>query len=104
MCQELIVHPDTQTRDRAQRILYIIKAPKLERPPEWMSEIPDLANTDKGASRYVMAKKNKPKNPVELSEEDYEITPEDSSDNQFVWFAFFLVTVIMGSLVWFSQT
>lgn len=104
LCQELIVHPNTQTREQAQRILYIIKAPKLERPPEWMSEIPDLADTDKGASRYVMAKKDRSKSPGELSEEDFEVTPEDSSDNQFVWFAFFLVAIIIGSLVWLSQT
>ena len=102
LCQELIIHPHTQTREQAQRILYIIKAPKLERPPEWMSEIPDLGDTDKGASRYVMAKKTKPKKTVELSEEDFEITPEDETDNQFVWFAFFLVAVIIGSLAWLS--
>ena len=41
LCQELVTHPDLQTREQAQHILYIIKAPRLERPKEWMSEIPD---------------------------------------------------------------
>lgn len=103
LCQELIVHPNLQTREQAQRILYIIKAPKLERPPEWMSEIPDLGNTDQGASRYVRAKKPLPKASNELSEEDFAPLPTDTANNQFVWFAFFLVVVILGSLVWLSQ-
>ncbi len=102
LCQELIVHPNTQTREQAQRILYIIKAPKLERPKEWMSEIPDLS-ADRSASRYVTAKKIKPKDSFELSEEDFELIPEDAQDNQFLWFAFSLVAVIIGSLVWFSR-
>ena len=103
LCQELIVHPDLQTREQAQRILYIIKAPKLERPQEWMSEIPDLSDTDKGASRYVVAKKRPSKSLTELSEEDLDLLPIDATDNQFVWFAFCLVAAILGSLAWLSQ-
>lgn len=102
LCQELIVHPNTQTREQAQRILYIIKAPKLERPKEWMSEIPDLASADRGESRYVAAKKKIPKSAFEL-EEDLDIPPVETQDNQFVWFAFFLVIIILFSLVWLSR-
>ena len=104
LCQELIVHPDTRTREQAQRILYIIKAPILERPPEWMSEIPDLGDTDKGMSRYVTAKKQTSKGSVELSEEDLDLPPEDLTDNQFVWFALILVAVIIAGLAWLSRT
>lgn len=103
LCQELMAHPDLQTREQAQRILYIIKAPKLERPQEWMSEIPDLSDTDKGVSRYVTAKKSPSKSLAELSEEDLDLPPVDGADNQFMWFAFFLVAAILGSLVWLSQ-
>ena len=100
LCQKLIVHPNTQTRQQAQHILYIIKAPKLERPKEWMSEIPDLADTNEGASRYVAAKKLKAKIPTELELEDLQLPPTDVRDNQFVWFAFFLVAAIVGILAW----
>ena len=102
LCQELTTHPNTQTREQAQRILYIIKAPKLQRPKEWMSEIPDLAGTDKGASRYVVAKKIA-KSSLESSDEDLDLPPVDTSDNQFVWFALFLVVIIISSLVWFAR-
>ena len=103
LCQELIVHPDTRTREQAQRILYIIKAPKLERPPEWMSEIPNLDEADRGMSRYVTAKKTS-RDSVELSEEDLDLPPEDTADNQFVWLAFILISVIIAGLAWLSRT
>ncbi len=102
LCQELIVHPDTQTREQAQRILYIIKAPKLERPKEWMSEIPDLADADKGASRYVAAKKPSAKTPTELELEDLESPPTNTQDDRFLWFALFLVAIILASWALFG--
>lgn len=104
LAQELIMHPNIQTREQAQRILYIMKAPKLERPKEWMSEIPDLAEADKGASRYVGAKKKSTRKPAELELEDLEPIPTEVKDKDFLWFAFALVTVIVGSLFWFGRT
>ena len=103
LCQELIVHPDLHTREQAQRILYIIKAPKLERPQEWMSEIPDLSEADREKSRYVMAKKPTVKKSLELSEEDLDLPPVDYKDNQFVWFSLISIAIIVGSLVWLSR-
>ncbi len=101
LCEKLITHPNLQTREQAQRILYIIKAPKLKRPKEWMSEIPDLADTDQGASRYVTAKKQTAKN---LSKQkDLEIPPTDSQDNQFIWFALASIAVILGILALLSK-
>ena len=102
LSQELLTHPDTTTREQAQRILYIIKAPKLERPKEWMSEIPDLAAADRGESRYVGVK-TKPGTRI-AEELELEPTPVDPQDNQFVWFASVLVTLIIGSLIWLGRT
>ncbi|MEO1467177.1 MAG: tetratricopeptide repeat protein [Cyanobacteria bacterium J06633_1] len=103
LAQELIVHPDFQTREQAQRILYIMKAPKLERPKEWMSEIPDLAEADQGASRYVGAKKKKPAPPLQVELEDLEPAPTEVKDKDFMWFALSLIILIVGSLFWFSK-
>ena len=100
LAQELLTHPDTKTREQAQRILYIIKAPKLERPREWMSEIPDLT-ADKSESRYVVAK-TKPG--ARLAEEIEELSPVDTQDNRFIWFASVLVTLIIGYLIWLGKT
>ena len=101
LAQELLTHPDTTTREQAQRILYIIKAPKLERPKEWMSEIPDLAAADRSESRYVGVKTK----PGRVAEElELEPTPVDTQDNQFIWFASILVALIIGSLIWLGRT
>jgi hypothetical protein len=102
LAQELVTHPDTQTREQAQRILYIMKAPKLERPKEWMSEIPDLAQADQGASRYVAAKKQSAP-PSEIKLEYSQTTPTETKDNQFVWFALGLIILIISSLVWLNR-
>lgn len=98
LAQELITHPDLQTREQAQRILYIMKAPKLERPKEWMSEIPDLAKTDQGVSRYVAAPK-KSASQIESIELQYsESKPTEIKDNGFIWFGVILITLIFGGL------
>ena len=102
LAQELVTHPDTQTREQAQRILYIIKAPVLERPKEWMSEIPDLAEADQGTSRYVAAKKRAEK-PIQPQLKDPEPVPAETKDNEFIWFALVLVTLLLGSLIWLGK-
>lgn len=103
LAQELITHPDTQTREQAQGILYIMKAPKLERPKEWMSEIPDLAQADQGASRYVGAKKKATPESTFIELKDLESAPTDPQDTQFIWFALGLIILIIGSLAWLNQ-
>lgn len=103
LAQELLTHPYTKTREQAQSILYIIKAPQLERPKEWMSEIPDLATADKGASGYVTAKK-KARSVAELELEDLEPAPTEDRSDRFVWFAFILIIFIIGSLIWLGRT
>lgn len=101
--EKLITHPNLQTREQAQRILYIMKAPKLERPKEWMSEIPDLSDTDKDSARYVTAKKNKAKDSAEIELKYSEQPPEESQDNQFLIFALVVVVLIFGSLILLSR-
>lgn len=103
LAQELMTHPDLETRQQAQRILYILKAPKLARPKEWMSEIPDLATSDPGKSRYVTAKKKNANSSVKILPQETDIQPAETQDNQFIWFASFLVALIIGSLVWLSR-
>ena len=100
--EKLISHPNLQIRQQAQRIVYIIKAPKLERPKEWMSEIPDLANTEGGVSRYVSAKKQTTKNSAEIPLPDSEAQRTESDTSQFTIFALILIALIFGCLVWFG--
>ncbi|BAZ43426.1 hypothetical protein NIES4102_04260 [Chondrocystis sp. NIES-4102] len=99
LCQDLVTHPNSTTREQAQRILYIINAPKLQRPKEWMSEIPDLTNTDSNTSQYVTVPKSKSDNPTELEYNDVDLSQVETKDNQFTWFALIVIILLLGSLV-----
>ncbi len=102
LCQQLSAHPYPEIREQAQRLLYIIQAPQLKRPKEWMSEIPDLAHTDEGEPKYLTAKStnnnnsrksNKPPETVNLSE-------VDTKENQFIWVALVITLLTFGGLFW----
>lgn len=102
LCEELSHHPRLETRQQAKRLLYIIKAPRLSRPKEWMSEIPDLTNTASNSPQYVTAKKTQKSS----SEKKAAIEPIDRSlveteDNRFVWFA--LIIIILTVIGLFSM-
>jgi hypothetical protein len=103
LCKNLTAHPDLETRQQAQRLLYIIQAPKLNRPKEWMSEIPDLTNADSSKARYVTAKKNGKNKPVDNKPvEEIDLSQVNTQDNQFIWIALLLVLLILGSLAWLA--
>ena len=104
LCQELATHPHPEIRQQAKRLLYIIQAPQLQRPKEWMSEIPDLANTSDSKPKYITAKtktntkfsqSNNNPEPVDLSQVNTE-------DNQFIWVAIIFILLTFGGLFWLS--
>ena len=43
LCEQLKRHPDLETSKQARSLLYILQAPQLKRPDQWMTQIPDLA-------------------------------------------------------------
>ena len=104
LCQELATHPHPEIRQQAKRLLYIIQAPQLKRPKEWMSEIPDLANADDSKPKYVTAKsqtnnssikKNNTSEPVDLSQ-------VNTKDNQFIWVALIITLLTCVGLFWLN--
>jgi hypothetical protein len=102
LCEELSNHPRLETRQQAKRLLYIIKAPKLSRPKEWMSEIPDLTNAASESSQYVTAKKSqKSSSEVKPAIEPLDRSSVQTEDNRFVWFA--LLIIILTAIGLFSM-
>ena len=101
LCQELTTHPNGLIRQKAKDVLYIIQAPELQRPLEWMSEIPDLSSEETPKARYVTtkSKKSPPKKDNELPPIDPQANTED---NQFIWFALIIAILTIGGLVWLS--
>ena len=97
LCRELVTHPYAMTAEKARRQLYILEAPKLERPKEWLTEIPSMENLDAAKSLYVEGRPKPEKK--ELSIEDFEdLSNIETDDNKFLWLA--LGLGVGGLLVW----
>ena len=104
LCQELATHPHLEIRQQSQRLLYIIQAPQLKRPKEWMSEIPDLADTADGKPKYVTAKSN-PNNSSSSSNktpEPVDLSQVNTQDNQFIWVALVFTLLTLVALFWLN--
>lgn len=86
LCRELVTHPYAMTAEKARRQLYILEAPKLERPKEWLTEIPSMENLDAAKSLYVEGRPKEEKK--ELSLDDFEdLSAIETDDNKFLWLA-----------------
>lgn len=100
MSQKLSRHPHTEIRKQSQRLLYILQAPALKRPKEWMVEIPDLGTLPesdpkdrRGSNRLKSASKPKELELIDRSQ-------INSKDNSFVWLALIAILLTLGGLWW----
>ena len=107
LCKQLCLHPFLETRKEAKRLLYIIEAPELTRPKEWMVEIPDLSQSSISEPEYhrasgeVTAKKSVKKSKL-VPEEPIDLSQVNTQDNQFIWVALGATFLIIGGLIWLS--
>ncbi|AFY46686.1 hypothetical protein Nos7524_0781 [Nostoc sp. PCC 7524] len=101
LCQQLRRHPHSETREQARRLVYILQAPKLKRPSNWMTEIPDLAAlSDNEAKIRIAAKprKSPTRKPAEV--EFVDLTKVNTKDNRFIWVALIAIGLTISYLVW----
>ncbi|NEO31482.1 MAG: hypothetical protein F6K36_13815 [Symploca sp. SIO3C6] len=106
LCEQLSKHPDFDTRKQGKRLLYILQAPQLTRPAEWMIKIPDLGKiTDtepkniRGSGNFTSTKStSRPTPEPEL------IDPNliNTKDNQFIWLSLIALALTVGGLIWFG--
>ncbi|MBD2295589.1 tetratricopeptide repeat protein [Anabaena sphaerica FACHB-251] len=104
LCQQLSRHPHYETRLQAKRLVYILKAPKLKRPKEWMTEIPDLAAISDNESKIIVTTKPKKSTLKQKSvEPEYvDLSQVNTKDNRFIWVALTAVALTISYLVWLS--
>ncbi|VEP13739.1 conserved hypothetical protein [Hyella patelloides LEGE 07179] len=102
LCQELTSHPNLLIRQKAKDVLYIIQAPELQRPPEWMSEIPDLSSGEQNKAQYITTKRKKTQNKKDEELPPIDLSQVNTEDNQFIWFALILAVLTIGGLIWLS--
>ena len=107
LCSQLAKHPHFETAQQGKRLLYILKAPKLQTRPEWKTEIPDLSKMEEGdrvpskLTNYPRKKKKQKKeDPLDLAPIDW--SQIDTKDNQFVGIALGVIILCLGLWGWLS--
>ncbi|MEA5468428.1 tetratricopeptide repeat protein [Spirulina sp. 06S082] len=106
LCEKLLLHPDSQTKKQAKNLIYILKAPQLKRPEEWMTNIPDLVNLEENTvNSYYANVKLKPQEKRDRSDKSSPLDPQEinNQDNQFTGFAFLVILLILGGLFFWSH-
>ncbi|MGL5035435.1 MAG: tetratricopeptide repeat protein [Microcystaceae cyanobacterium] len=102
LCRKLIHHPDPELKKQGKQVLYILQAPSLSRPKEWMTEIPDLTQPDAHRPSYVRAKGSPPK-PKETSPIVFEDTRRmNTKDNGFIGAAIALILLLLAGTLWLT--
>jgi tetratricopeptide (TPR) repeat protein len=90
ICKQLITHPIYQIREQAKRLLYIIEAPRLKRPDEWMTKIPDLEKLPDSSPQFkkgsTRQKKEELPAPMQLDQQ---------RDNRFIWVAIGIILLMV---------
>ncbi len=46
LCRQLRAHGNYETRQQSKQLLYILEAPKLQLKAEWLTQIPEIRETD----------------------------------------------------------
>ena len=104
LCEKLKRHANFETNKEAKRLHYILTAPKLERPQEWMTKIPDFSNLSDNKSPANFAVRTSPSSQGKASPqpEIIDLSQVNTQDNHFIWVALMAITIIVASLVWLS--
>lgn len=102
LCQQLRRHPHSETSQQARRLQYILQAPRLKRPSNWMTEIPDLAALSENESPIrIAAKPRKTSERKPPAEPEYvDLSQVNTKDNRFIWLALVVIGLTISYLVW----
>ena len=106
LCETLTRHPDLEVRKQAKNLLYILQAPQLLRPGNWMSQIPDLgaleeSNPSGGGLSMVQLRSASRRSP-KPEPEPLDPSQINTRDNGFLWLALGFVGLVLGGLLWLS--
>ncbi|MBF2064163.1 MAG: hypothetical protein IGS39_07040 [Calothrix sp. C42_A2020_038] len=103
LCEQLKRHPDIETSTQAKRLQYIWKAPKLNRPKEWLTEIPDMGAASSNNKTKFVTNTNSSNTPEKVKEKEYvDLNQVNTKDNRFIWVALIGVALALSYLLWLN--
>lgn len=102
LCEQIKKHPDAETSKQGKRLLYIMQAPQLKRPTEWLTQIPDLAAISDNTNQTRLSNTNLPRNPPKprTPPEPIDLSQVNTKDNQFIWVSLLVIGLTIGLLYW----
>lgn len=103
LCQKLSNHPNLETRQASQRLLYVMQAPELTRREEWLTKIPDLSHLDGEDANSAVNNTPDPLSPTNPRSIDEKYAPVDLSqvntkDNNFIPIALIFMMITLFGL------
>lgn len=105
LCQQLKRHPNSEISKQARGLIYILQAPQLERPREWLTQIPDLGTLPDNETNTRLGSKttnSKPASQKPTVSEPIDLSQVNTRDNRFIWVALIAVGLILGGLLWWN--
>lgn len=106
LCETLTRNPDLDVRKQGKRLLYILKAPRLQLKPEWQTQIPDLSQLgpEDGTPKLSQYKPPAPGTTPALKPEPQpeDLSQMDTQDNGFLWVALVGIGLALGGLLWWN--
>ena len=103
LCEQLQRHPDSETRKQGRRLLYILQAPQLKRPTEWLTQIPDLGALPDNDTQTRLGSKTTSRNrqgQQRPQPEPVDLTQVNTRDNRFIWAALIALGLTLAGLFW----
>lgn len=104
LCEQLKRHPNLETSKQARQLLYILQAPQLKRPTEWLTQIPDLGTLpdNETQTRLGSATANSSPQPQRPVPEPIDLSQVNTQDNRFIWVALIAIGLMLGGLIWWN--
>jgi lipopolysaccharide biosynthesis regulator YciM len=103
LCEQLKRHPDIDTSTQAKRLQYIWKAPKLNRPKEWLTEIPDMGAVSSNNDKTKFVTNTSSNTQQKAPQKEYvDLSQVNTEDNRFIWVALIGVAITLSYLVWLN--
>lgn len=104
LCEQLKRHPDSETSKQGRQLLYIMQAPQLKRPTEWLTQIPDLGTLgdNQQQTRFSGGRiKKSPQQPPE-TQPVVDLSQVNTRDNRFIWVALIGIFLTIVGLIWWN--